>query len=153
MQHCIDIAGLIVCVQTCCCNDFIDCQDVKSAASFVSKACNRFHSSFSLPLFPCSLTISQRLASQLVFAQDPAEPNMINARVMQRIVGGKYDFPSSKKVSPECLDLIAKIFTPDPAKRIKTEDIKRHPWLSGLHGQTPLACPPPHVVLDGYRGR
>ena len=63
--------------------------------------------------------------------QDPLEPNTINAKVMQRIVGGKYDFPKDVRVSPECLDLIARIFTPDPAKRIKTEEIKRHSWLSG----------------------
>lgn len=50
---------------------------------------------------------------------------------MQRIVGGKYELPRDLQLSEACQDLIAKIFVPDPNKRIKTEDIKRHAWLSG----------------------
>lgn len=63
---------------------------------------------------------------------DPLEPNTINAKVMQRIVGGKYELPRDLQLSEACQDLIAKIFVPDPNKRIKTEDIKRHAWLSGI---------------------
>ncbi|KAK9808025.1 hypothetical protein WJX73_005910 [Symbiochloris irregularis] len=76
---------------------------------------------------------------------DPLEPNAINAKVMQRIVNGRYEFPKDQvKVSPECLDLIAKIFNPKPDLRIKTSEIKRHPWLSGL----PLQVEPPPTSLE-----
>ena len=76
--------------------------------------------------------------------QDPLEPNAINAKVMQRIVNGRYEFPKDQfKVSPECLDLIARIFNPKPDVRIKTSEIKRHPWLSGeslMTSSAPKSC-------------
>ena len=38
--------------------------------------------------------------------------------------------PSRAKVSPECEDLLRRIFCVDPAKRISVHDIMSHPWYT-----------------------
>lgn len=53
--------------------------------------------------------------------------------IMLRIIKADYiKLPSDKiSVTPDCLDLIAKIFQPKPEDRIKLADIRHHPWLAG----------------------
>ncbi len=41
----------------------------------------------------------------------------------------KYSIPYDVRLSRECLDLISRIFVPDPAKRITLAQIKEHPWF------------------------
>lgn len=47
---------------------------------------------------------------------------------MQRIVQAEYEFPPHVKVSKACRDLLHKILTPDPAKRVTVPDIQNHVW-------------------------
>ena len=47
----------------------------------------------------------------------------------QRIMSVKYAFPANLNLSPELLDLIARIFVAQPAQRISIEQIKGHPWF------------------------
>jgi serine/threonine protein kinase len=47
----------------------------------------------------------------------------------QRIMSVKYSFPANLKLSADCLDLVTKIFNPNPAQRITVADIKKHPWF------------------------
>ncbi|KAK9813476.1 hypothetical protein WJX73_001088 [Symbiochloris irregularis] len=64
---------------------------------------------------------------------DPAEPDAVNARLLQRIVKGRYEFPSDRvEVTACCLDLLSRIFQTDPADRITAAEMKDHPWLSGV---------------------
>lgn len=44
-------------------------------------------------------------------------------------MGVKYAFPANQRISPECLDLVARIFNADPTGRITMADIRRHPWF------------------------
>jgi len=38
--------------------------------------------------------------------------------------------PSDLQLSPECKDLLNRIFVIDAKKRITIEDIERHPWCA-----------------------
>lgn len=67
-------------------------------------------------------------------------PSAITGKVMQRIIKGDFKFPANVQVSPECIDLLRHIFTPDPDKRIKTESIKQHSWLSGTRPGAMACC-------------
>ena len=45
------------------------------------------------------------------------------------IVNARYAFPEGSRLSEECQDLFACIFTPNPARRISVEDVTAHPWF------------------------
>lgn len=50
----------------------------------------------------------------------------------QRILKQPLTFPSSVPISNEAKDLIHKLLHRDPAKRLRTLDIKRHPFFDGI---------------------
>jgi calcium/calmodulin-dependent protein kinase I len=58
-----------------------------------------------------------------------------NEVLFKLIQEGSYDFPSPywENVSENAKDLIRSLLVIDPAKRLSTEDILNHPWLTGKH--------------------
>jgi len=50
----------------------------------------------------------------------------------EQIIKGLYTFPKTywKAVSPKAIDLIKKLLTVDPKKRISVEEALQHPWIS-----------------------
>ncbi|TSY69808.1 Lipase member H [Bagarius yarrelli] len=62
-------------------------------------------------------------------------------RLYQQIKAGAYDFPSPEwdTVTPEAKDLINKMLTINPAKRITAAEALKHPWISGAILTTMLA--------------
>lgn len=48
---------------------------------------------------------------------------------MQKILGVQYSIPDYVHISPECRDLITRIFVGNPASRITMPEIKNHPWF------------------------
>lgn len=55
----------------------------------------------------------------------------------QRIRGGQYSVPAGLQLSPNCLDLLRRIFVGNPAHRLTLDGVRRHPWfLTNL----PLEC-------------
>lgn len=48
---------------------------------------------------------------------------------LQRILAVKYSIPPALKISPECQDLLSRIFVANPAERITLTQIKQHPWF------------------------
>lgn len=48
------------------------------------------------------------------------------------ILRGSYNFNQKiwKSISKEAKDLVEKMLTVDPGKRIKIDEIIRHPWIS-----------------------
>ncbi|OXB84819.1 UNVERIFIED_CONTAM: hypothetical protein H355_015941, partial [Colinus virginianus] len=52
-------------------------------------------------------------------------------RLYQQIKAGAYDFPSPEwdTVTPEAKDLINKMLTINPAKRITASEALKHPWI------------------------
>ena len=73
-------------------------------------------------------------------------PNVMNAKVNQRIIRAQYEIPSSVHISREALDLLSKLFVSDPKKRITAPQIQQHPWLSGELAST-LAVLTQHHAL------
>ncbi|XP_072923194.1 calcium/calmodulin-dependent protein kinase type II subunit alpha isoform X2 [Hemitrygon akajei] len=61
-------------------------------------------------------------------------------RLYQQIKAGAYDFPSPEwdTVTPEAKDLINKMLTINPAKRITAAEALKHPWIS--HRATVASC-------------
>ncbi|MBN3297329.1 KCC2A kinase, partial [Amia calva] len=61
-------------------------------------------------------------------------------RLYQQIKAGAYDFPSPEwdTVTPEAKDLINKMLTINPAKRITAAEALKHPWIS--HRSTVASC-------------
>ena len=60
-----------------------------------------------------------------------------NERLFEKIVQCHLEFPPEyeTKLSMECKDLISRILIPNPSKRIKLEDIKKHPFLEEGNAQ------------------
>uniref|UniRef100_W5N6B1 calcium/calmodulin-dependent protein kinase n=1 Tax=Lepisosteus oculatus TaxID=7918 RepID=W5N6B1_LEPOC len=70
-------------------------------------------------------------------------------RLYQQIKAGAYDFPSPEwdTVTPEAKDLINKMLTINPAKRITASEALKHPWIcqrstvaSMMHRQETVEC-------------
>uniref|UniRef100_A0A3Q2SVU6 calcium/calmodulin-dependent protein kinase n=1 Tax=Fundulus heteroclitus TaxID=8078 RepID=A0A3Q2SVU6_FUNHE len=70
-------------------------------------------------------------------------------RLYQQIKAGAYDFPSPEwdTVTPEAKDLINKMLTINPAKRITAADALKHPWVcqrstvaAMVHRQETVEC-------------
>ncbi|XP_006899237.1 PREDICTED: calcium/calmodulin-dependent protein kinase type II subunit delta-like [Elephantulus edwardii] len=70
-------------------------------------------------------------------------------RLYQQIKAGAYDFPSPEwdRLTPEAKDLINKILTINPAKRITASEALKHPWIcqrstvaSMMHSQETIDC-------------
>ncbi|XP_072351910.1 calcium/calmodulin-dependent protein kinase type II subunit delta isoform X3 [Scyliorhinus torazame] len=70
-------------------------------------------------------------------------------RLYQQIKAGAYDFPSPEwdTVTPEAKDLINKMLTINPAKRITASEALKHPWIcqrstvaSCMHRQETVEC-------------
>ncbi|KAI3376644.1 hypothetical protein L3Q82_017080 [Scortum barcoo] len=65
-------------------------------------------------------------------------------RLYQQIKAGAYDFPSPEwdTVTPEAKDLINKMLTINPAKRVTATDALKHPWICvGVTPSQTLALP------------
>ncbi len=50
--------------------------------------------------------------------------------MLDMMVGQKYATPREVPVSADCLDILNRMLTPDPAKRIKLESIMTHVWFT-----------------------
>lgn len=78
-------------------------------------------------VWSCGVTLYVMLVGAYPF-EDPNDPRNFR-KTIQRIMNVKYSFPPTSRISPECLDLISKIFLANPAQRMTIADIKRHPWF------------------------
>jgi hypothetical protein len=53
----------------------------------------------------------------------------VHRSALQRIMAVKYSFPPGLAISPECADLLARIFVASPQQRITIPQIRAHPWF------------------------
>jgi len=62
--------------------------------------------------------------------------------VFDQILAGDFDFPKSmwKNVSEEAVDLVKKLMTVDPKKRLTARQTLEHPWLAGAAKSAELAA-------------
>ncbi|PRQ47893.1 putative protein kinase CAMK-OST1L family [Rosa chinensis] len=78
-------------------------------------------------VWSCGVTLYVMLMGSYPF-EDPDEPKDFR-KTIQRILSVQYAIPDSVPLSCECLELISRIFVPDPAARITIPEIKNHPWF------------------------
>ena len=68
-------------------------------------------------------------------------------RLYAQIKAGAYDYPSPEwdTVTPEAKNLINQMLTVNPAKRIKSDEALKHPWICVsafiIHSVKDLRCP------------
>ncbi|PIN08278.1 Serine/threonine protein kinase [Handroanthus impetiginosus] len=78
-------------------------------------------------VWSCGVTLYVMLVGAYPF-EDPGEPRNFR-KTIQRIVNVQYAIPDYVHISPECRDLISRIFVADPAKRIIMPEIRNHEWF------------------------
>lgn len=78
-------------------------------------------------VWSCGVTLYVMLVGAYPF-EDPDEPKDFR-KTIQRILNVQYSIPDFVQISPECCDLISRIFVFDPAARISIPQIKNHEWF------------------------
>lgn len=78
-------------------------------------------------VWSCGVTLYVMLVGAYPF-EDQEDPKNFR-KTIQRIMSVQYTIPDYVHVSPECKQLLARIFVANPAKRVKIQEIKNHPWF------------------------
>uniref|UniRef100_A0A0E0MP43 non-specific serine/threonine protein kinase n=1 Tax=Oryza punctata TaxID=4537 RepID=A0A0E0MP43_ORYPU len=78
-------------------------------------------------VWSCGVTLYVMLVGAYPF-EDPEDPKNFR-KTIQKILGVQYSIPDYVHISPECRDLITRIFVGNPASRITMPEIKNHPWF------------------------
>lgn len=78
-------------------------------------------------VWSCGVTLYVMLVGAYPF-EDPDEPKDFR-KMIQRILSVQYVIPENINISPECRELISRIFVVDPAARISIPEIKKHEWF------------------------
>ncbi|MQL87272.1 hypothetical protein Taro_019819 [Colocasia esculenta] len=78
-------------------------------------------------VWSCGVTLYVMLVGAYPF-EDPEEPKNFK-KTIQRILNVQYSIPDYVHISPECLDLIKRIFVANPSMRITIPEIQNHKWF------------------------
>ncbi|XP_054824623.1 serine/threonine-protein kinase SRK2I-like [Prosopis cineraria] len=78
-------------------------------------------------VWSCGVTLYVMLVGSYPF-EDPHEPKDFR-KTIQRVLSVQYSIPDIVQISPECRDLISRIFVFDPAERITIPEILNHEWF------------------------
>mmetsp|Transcript_39330 Transcript_39330/g.75360 ORF Transcript_39330/g.75360 Transcript_39330/m.75360 type:complete len:336 (-) Transcript_39330:575-1582(-) len=78
-------------------------------------------------VWSCGVTLFVMLVGGYPF-EDPDDPRDYR-KTIKRIVAVDYTIPGECTISPQCKDLMARIFVADPHQRISIHDIWDHPWF------------------------
>ncbi|GJM95920.1 hypothetical protein PR202_ga12713 [Eleusine coracana subsp. coracana] len=73
-------------------------------------------------VWSCGVTLYVMLVGAYPF-EDPDEPKNFKKTI-------QYSIPDYVHISPECRDLISRIFVADPSTRITIPEITNHPWFT-----------------------
>ncbi|KAL8152208.1 hypothetical protein V2J09_009968 [Rumex salicifolius] len=78
-------------------------------------------------VWSCGVTLYVMLIGAYPF-EDPDDPKDLR-KTIARVLNAQYSIPDYVRVSPDCRQLLSRIFVANPAKRITIPDIKQHPWF------------------------
>ncbi|CAL9767072.1 unnamed protein product [Musa acuminata subsp. burmannicoides] len=78
-------------------------------------------------VWSCGVTLYVMLVGGYPF-EDPEEPKNFR-KTLERILTVQYSIPDYIYVSPECRQLISRIFVANPATRITIPEIRNHEWF------------------------
>jgi len=78
-------------------------------------------------VWSCGVTLYVMLVGAYPF-EDQDDPKNFR-KTIQRIMSVQYTIPDYVHVSPECKQLLARIFVANPHRRITISEIKSHPWF------------------------
>lgn len=98
----------------------------------------RYHGT-GVDLWSCGVILFALLAGYLPF-EDPNTSNLY-----KKILSADFDMPNF--ISPEAQDLVSRVLTTDPDKRISIAQIKQHPWFN-LQKQTLPKVPGTQIGID-----
>ncbi|XP_026398131.1 serine/threonine-protein kinase SAPK10-like isoform X1 [Papaver somniferum] len=78
-------------------------------------------------VWSCGVTLYVMLVGAYPF-EDPEEPKNFR-KTIQRILSVQYSIPDYVHISPECQQLISRIFDANPSARITMPEIQNHEWF------------------------
>jgi len=78
-------------------------------------------------VWSCGVTLYVMLVGAYPF-EDQDDPKNFR-KTIQRIMSVQYTIPDYVHVSPECKQLLGRIFVANPHKRITIREIRHHPWF------------------------
>ncbi|XP_058728493.1 serine/threonine-protein kinase SAPK1-like [Vicia villosa] len=78
-------------------------------------------------VWSCGVTLYVMLVGSYPF-EDPDDPRNFRKNIA-KIMNVEYSIPDYIRVSPDCSQLLSRIFVVDPTKRITVLEIKQHPWF------------------------
>ncbi|CAK9168277.1 unnamed protein product [Ilex paraguariensis] len=78
-------------------------------------------------VWSCGVTLYVMLVGAYPF-EDMEDPKNFR-KTIQRIMAVQYKIPDYVHISPDCRQLLSRIFVANPARRITIKEIKNHPWF------------------------
>ncbi|XP_074292845.1 serine/threonine-protein kinase SAPK7-like [Silene latifolia] len=78
-------------------------------------------------VWSCGVTLYVMLVGAYPF-EDPKDPKNFR-KTITRIMAVQYKIPEYVHISKDCKDLLSRIFTTSPSRRISLREIKNHPWF------------------------
>ncbi|KAL4457282.1 hypothetical protein ABPG75_012147 [Micractinium tetrahymenae] len=78
-------------------------------------------------VWSCGVALYTMLVGAYPF-QDPTDPSSCR-KTVQRILTVQYTIPPHVELTEGCVDLLRRIFVPDPAQRIGLAEVQQHPWF------------------------
>ncbi|CAJ2646246.1 unnamed protein product [Trifolium pratense] len=78
-------------------------------------------------VWSCGVTLYVMLVGSYPF-EDPVNPKDFR-KTIQRVLSVQYSVPDFVQISPDCRDIISRIFVFDPAERITIPEIMKNEWF------------------------
>ncbi|NP_001305523.1 serine/threonine-protein kinase SAPK3-like [Solanum tuberosum] len=78
-------------------------------------------------VWSCGVTLYVMLVGAYPF-EDPEDPKNFR-KTIGRIMSAQHSIPDYVRITPDCKNLLSRIFVANPSKRITIPETKKHPWF------------------------